>query len=60
MILWRKSSYSQGNAQGDCVEVSTNIVATVFIRDSKDADGPRLVLTTLELAAFLGKIKTAR
>ncbi|WP_406000605.1 DUF397 domain-containing protein [Streptomyces sp. NBC_00829] len=33
-----KSSYSSGN--GECVEVATNLVGTVAVRDSKVLDGP--------------------
>ncbi|MFC4052613.1 DUF397 domain-containing protein [Actinomadura syzygii] len=43
MIHWRKSSHSQGGGQGECVEVSTN-TRTLFVRDSKDPEGPRLAL----------------
>lgn len=33
-----KSSYSSGN--GECVEVATNLVGTVAVRDSKLLEGP--------------------
>ncbi|MGW0557556.1 DUF397 domain-containing protein [Streptomyces sp. NPDC002926] len=33
-----KSSYSSGN--GECVEVATNIVGLVAVRDSKLPEGP--------------------
>lgn len=33
-----KSSYSSGN--GECVEVATNLVGTVAVRDSKLPHGP--------------------
>jgi hypothetical protein len=43
--LWRKSSYSNG--QANCVEVATvqGDRAGVAIRDSKAADGPCLIFT---------------
>jgi len=40
---WRKSSYS-GQSQ-NCVEVAGNLPGTVAVRDSKDPDGPVLMLT---------------
>jgi hypothetical protein len=39
---WHKSSYSSSNDGNDCVEVAT-VPGTVRVRDSKDAEGPRLV-----------------
>ncbi|MFJ7270577.1 DUF397 domain-containing protein [Streptomyces sp. NPDC099050] len=35
-----KSSYSSDQANTECVEVATNIVGTVAVRDSKQGDGP--------------------
>lgn len=60
MIRWRKSSHSQGNAEGNCVEVSTNVADATLIRDSKDPDGPRLAFARAELAAFLSAVKSGR
>lgn len=72
MIQWRTSSYSAGNGacvqmgfrkssysadNGACVEVSTCACHGVPIRDSKDPDGPVLVFTQGEWAAFLLGIK---
>jgi hypothetical protein len=57
MIQWRKSSHSQGNAQGNCVEVSTNVECATLIRDSKDPHGPHLALGSADLAAFLSTVK---
>jgi hypothetical protein len=37
---WRKSSYSDGSASSDCVEVAFGAAAAV--RDSKNATGPVL------------------
>jgi hypothetical protein len=58
MIQWRKSSYSQGNAQGDCVEVSTN-TADLLVRDSKNPEGPRLAFSRRELGKLARRIKDA-
>jgi hypothetical protein len=51
---WRKSSYSGING---CVEVAS-IDATVIIRDSKDRQGPVLVFTPAEWAAFLKGVRS--
>lgn len=53
---WRKSSYS-GNNGGDCVEVAGNLPDLVAIRDSKDPEGPVLVLTPAEWRAFTAGVK---
>ncbi|MQY03252.1 DUF397 domain-containing protein [Actinomadura macrotermitis] len=53
---WRKSSHSQGGAQGECVELSTNIVDTTLIQDSKNP-GSHLSLDRSGLAALLQEIK---
>ncbi|MGW4438689.1 DUF397 domain-containing protein [Streptomyces sp. NPDC004596] len=37
-LRWRRSSHSMGNG-GNCVEVA-DTEHTVFVRDSKDLDGP--------------------
>ncbi|KFF96719.1 hypothetical protein IQ62_34555 [Streptomyces scabiei] len=53
-----KSTYSSGDAHGECVEVARNIPGTVAVRDSKDPDGPilRLVAETwVEFAAYVGR-----
>ncbi|MEV5831336.1 DUF397 domain-containing protein [Spirillospora sp. NPDC052242] len=39
---WRKSSYTGPNG-GDCVELAS-FPETVAVRDSKDPDGPKLVV----------------
>ncbi|WP_019633559.1 DUF397 domain-containing protein [Actinomadura atramentaria] len=57
MIQWRKSSHSQGNGQGECVEVSTNVTATTLVQDSKNP-GPHLALAPTGLAALVRQIKT--
>jgi hypothetical protein len=53
---WRKSSYS-GNNGGDCVEVADNLGDAVAIRDSKDRDGPVLIVTSEEWRAFAAAVR---
>jgi hypothetical protein len=53
---WRKSSYS-GGAQ-DCVEVAGNVPGVVGVRDSKDPDGPALILSPRAWRAFAGQVKS--
>jgi Domain of unknown function (DUF397) len=49
--IWQKSTYSGSNG-GQCVEVARNLPGIVAVRDSKDPDGPRLVVTPAEWRAF--------
>lgn len=54
---WRKSSRSNGDAN-DCVEVAW-AAAVVGMRDSKNTDGPVLVLDESGWAAFRRSITRA-
>ncbi|MGX5214030.1 DUF397 domain-containing protein [Streptomyces violaceus] len=51
-LLWFKSSYSSGNDGNSCVELAVT-PGTVHVRDSKNVDGPRLVLTPGAWAHFV-------
>lgn len=51
---WRKSSHSSAN--GACVEVA-GPGAVVAVRDSKDPDGPKLVLTPDQWQEFTAGVK---
>ncbi|HEY7485118.1 MAG TPA: DUF397 domain-containing protein [Streptosporangiaceae bacterium] len=53
---WRKSSQSGGD-EGACVELS-GLPGAVAVRDSKDPDGPRLVLPRPAFRALLTHLKT--
>lgn len=52
---WIKSRHS--NAEGNCVEVAPLTGGGIAMRNSRDPDGPALVYTAAELAAFLAGAK---
>ncbi|WP_030174330.1 DUF397 domain-containing protein [Spirillospora albida] len=54
---WRKSSHSTGQG-GDCVEVA-GIASTVAVRDSKDPDGPMLILGRAVFGALTRDIRAS-
>ena len=51
-LRWFKSSYSDSSNGNDCIEVAPT-PATVHVRDSKNASGPRLALTPGAWADFV-------
>ncbi|MFD9391511.1 DUF397 domain-containing protein [Streptomyces sp. NPDC060000] len=51
-LAWFKSSYSSGNDGNSCVELAVTPGA-VHVRDSKNADGPRLALRPDAWTAFM-------
>ncbi|WP_328498630.1 DUF397 domain-containing protein [Streptomyces sp. NBC_00414] len=53
-VSWIKSRHS--NAEGNCVEVA-RVDGGVAVRNSRDPEGPALVYTSTELAAFLAGAK---
>lgn len=55
-LKWRKSSRS-GTDNGNCVEVATNVVGMVAVRDSKDPSGPMLSVSSAEWRAFLSTVR---
>ncbi|MFD3679539.1 DUF397 domain-containing protein [Streptomyces sp. NPDC058613] len=52
---WFTSSYSDNG--GDCVEVATNLVGVVPVRDSKNPGGPVLGFAPGAFAAFVAEVK---
>ncbi|PNG23182.1 DUF397 domain-containing protein [Streptomyces cahuitamycinicus] len=48
---WIKSSHSGANG-GDCIEIAPGFPETVPVRDSKNPDGPVLVVGRSAWAAF--------
>lgn len=53
---WRKSTQSSGEENSECVEVA-DLGMVIGIRDSKDPDGPRLVLSPATWRSLAQKIK---
>jgi hypothetical protein len=54
--VWQKSTSSNGQG-GACVEIAINIPGVIAMRDSKDPDGPKLVFTPAEWAAFVAGVR---
>ncbi|MVZ98914.1 DUF397 domain-containing protein [Actinomadura sp. LD22] len=52
---WRKSSHSSGTG-GECVELAS-APGVVAVRDSKDPDGPKLIVRRGEFAALMAALK---
>jgi hypothetical protein len=48
---WHKSSYS--SQSGNCVEVAHNLPGLVTVRDSKEPDGAKLVVSQETWRAFI-------
>jgi len=53
---WRKSSRSGDNG-GNCVEVARNLPGAVAVRDSKNTQGPVLLISRGEWASFIMHIR---
>jgi hypothetical protein len=53
--MWRKSSYS--SQDGNCVEVARNLPGVVSVRDSKNPDGPKLLVSPADWRAFVRGLK---
>ncbi|TDB87075.1 DUF397 domain-containing protein [Actinomadura sp. KC216] len=54
--VWRKSSYTTANG-GNCVELAS-APDMVAVRDSKDPDGPKLLVTRREFRRLADVIKS--
>lgn len=52
---WRKSSHSS-NQGDDCVELA-DLGEVVGLRDSKEPDGPKLLVARAEFVALLATLK---
>ncbi len=53
--IWHKSSYS--GTHGNCVEVARNLPGVVAVRDSKNPDGPKLLIPHIAWQAFVLQLK---
>lgn len=56
---WRKSSRSGSNG-GNCVEVARNLPRVVAVRDSKDPDGPKIIISDEDWQGFTASVKASR
>jgi len=52
---WRKSSFS--SQSGNCVEVARNLPGLVAVRDSKQPDGVKLVVSQQAWRVFLRGVR---
>lgn len=52
---WSKSTYSSAN--GQCVEVARNLPGVVAVRDSKNLDGPKLLVSLADWRTFVSGLK---
>jgi hypothetical protein len=55
-VTWLKSRRS--NPSGNCVEMARLPEGEVAVRNSRDPDGPVLVCTTREIAAFIDAVRS--
>jgi hypothetical protein len=55
-VQWRKSSYSGGANDQHCVEVG-RLAQGVGVRDSKDAAGGQLSLSTAQFTALVHQLQ---
>jgi hypothetical protein len=54
-VSWRKSTRS--NPSGNCVEFARLADGQVAVRNSRHPEGPALIYTRAEVAAFLAGVK---
>lgn len=54
-LRWKKAKASDGG--GNCVEVAVGGDSTVYIRDSKDREGPHLHFSRTAWTSFLAGVQ---
>ncbi len=52
---WRKSSHS--GQSGNCVEVARNLLGLVAVRDSKEPDGAKLLVSQETWQVFVRSVR---
>jgi Domain of unknown function (DUF397) len=57
---FRKSTYSSGDAHGECVEVARNLPGVIAVRDSKTPHGPILHVVPDTWTTFIRFLPHAR
>ncbi|MEU4820722.1 DUF397 domain-containing protein [Actinomadura sp. NPDC023710] len=58
IVKWRKSSYTGGANDNQCVELGRLAPGVgIGVRDSKDPDGGRLALSPAQFASLIEQIK---
>jgi len=55
-LSWRKSARSSGNGE-NCVELA-GAPGIIAVRDSKDPDGPKLILSRHVFREFVAEVKS--
>lgn len=55
--IWRKSSYS--GTQTNCVEIAS-VGMAIAARDSKDPDGPKMIISRAQWRDFVDGVKRGR
>jgi Domain of unknown function (DUF397) len=54
--VWHRSSYS--GTQGNCVEVTVDLPGVIAVRDSKDPEGPKLIIRRDQWVRFISRVRT--
>jgi hypothetical protein len=57
--VWHKSTFSNGNG-GNCVEVARNLPNVVAVRDTKNPDGPQLVISPAAWRDLTASLRAGR
>jgi hypothetical protein len=58
-VGWRRSSYSGGSGSNQCIDVR-DLPGVIAVRDSKNPDGPKLVLSPTAWRSFTTDLRARR